>query len=280
MKIGKHIAKEGKSHIRDEIRLELEKAKDHGFLMSAAQIFLVGPQSFKSTIDDIDREYLLELSNSGMHIYVHTSYYSTIKGTPQSIGTIKKQLKECDRIHSSGLVLHLPHNGNLSDDDIIQTLEKLELHNYKTRLFLEIAVTKVPQYVTSESIMGLFSKIPKPISAHLGICIDTCHVFASGVDITSYDLAKEYLDGFKNLDVPIMFHVNDSKAPLGSYLDRHAKLGSHIWGKYKDDWHDSGLAYILLYAQKHSYDVILEWRADYLTDFRIISKIIPEILLS
>jgi endonuclease IV len=277
--IGKHIAHEGKKHLRDEIKLEFKKAQDNGFNISAMQIFVMGPQSFKLSIDKEDKDYLLELTKKHIKVYVHSSYYSTLKGTPQAVGTIKKQLKECDAIGASGLVVHLPHNGNLTDDDIIQTLEKLDLQNYTTRLYLEIAVTKTPEYAQPATIKRLFKKIPKQTRAKLGLCIDTCHVFSSGIDLSSFKDARDYLEQYNSFECPIIFHLNDSKKPIGSFMDRHAKLGSEIWKHYKDNWHASGLYYILKYAEKHHHDIILEWRADYITDFRIISKMIPEIRL-
>jgi deoxyribonuclease-4 len=62
----------------------------------------------------------------------------------------------------------------------------------------------------------------------LGVCLDTCHVFAAG-----YALAPEaeYRTTFRAFDKIIglgrlrVFHVNDSLAPFGSRVDRHAHIG-------------------------------------------------------
>ena len=67
----------------------------------------------------------------------------------------------------------------------------------------------------------------------LGVCLDTCHVFAAG-----YPLAPEadYRDTFKQFDRIIglnklkAFHVNDSKKPQGSRVDRHAHIGQGCLG--------------------------------------------------
>ena len=62
----------------------------------------------------------------------------------------------------------------------------------------------------------------------IGVCIDTCHIFAAGYDIRTPHAWKETLEefdqviGLKNLHA---FHINDSKCPLGSKKDRHANLG-------------------------------------------------------
>ena len=62
----------------------------------------------------------------------------------------------------------------------------------------------------------------------LGVCLDSCHMFASGFDITTADKVTEVVDDFKKT-VGIRrlrcLHVNDSLAPLGSNRDRHAVPG-------------------------------------------------------
>jgi len=67
----------------------------------------------------------------------------------------------------------------------------------------------------------------------IGVCIDTCHIFAAGYDIST---EKGYLKTFKHFEETIGFkylkgvHLNDSKTPLGSRKDRHAPLGEGYIG--------------------------------------------------
>jgi deoxyribonuclease-4 len=61
----------------------------------------------------------------------------------------------------------------------------------------------------------------------LGICLDSCHMFASGYDISTADKLAEVIDGcvsIVGLERVRCLHVNDSKVPLGSNRDRHAIL--------------------------------------------------------
>jgi deoxyribonuclease-4 len=63
----------------------------------------------------------------------------------------------------------------------------------------------------------------------LGICLDSCHWFVSGVDVTdpdALDAALEDLDAVIGLDRLRCLHVNDADAALGSNRDRHATLGA------------------------------------------------------
>ena len=74
------------------------------------------------------------------------------------------------------------------------------------------------------------------LDAHprLGICLDSCHLFVSGVDVSKKDeldrLVKD-VDARIGLDRLRALHVNDSAAPLGSNRDRHANIGEGLIGE-------------------------------------------------
>ena len=64
--------------------------------------------------------------------------------------------------------------------------------------------------------------------SRLGICVDTCHVFASGYDIRTrdgYEKMIEEIETHVGIDNVGAFHLNDSKKPLGSRVDRHQHIG-------------------------------------------------------
>jgi deoxyribonuclease IV len=68
----------------------------------------------------------------------------------------------------------------------------------------------------------------------LGVCLDSCHLFASGYDVTDptgMDNIVRELDRLIGLDRLRCLHVNDSKAPLGSNRDRHDNIGDGLMGE-------------------------------------------------
>ncbi len=68
----------------------------------------------------------------------------------------------------------------------------------------------------------------------LGVCIDSCHLFASGFEIGTPEamtMVVDELDAKVGLDRVRCLHVNDSAAPQGSNRDRHAELGTGEMGK-------------------------------------------------
>ncbi|WP_201456504.1 deoxyribonuclease IV [Chlamydia sp. 17-3921] len=76
-------------------------------------------------------------------------------------------------------------------------------------------------------VQGLKNHIP------IGICLDTCHLFAAGYDITSpdkWELVLEQFDQHIGLSYLKAFHLNDSMFPLGKNKDRHAPIGEGCIG--------------------------------------------------
>jgi deoxyribonuclease-4 len=67
----------------------------------------------------------------------------------------------------------------------------------------------------------------------LGVCFDTCHALAAGYDLTTdegYDRVFADFDRIVGLDRLLAFHLNDSKTPLGSRVDRHQEIGDGYLG--------------------------------------------------
>ncbi|WP_394200138.1 deoxyribonuclease IV [Shewanella waksmanii] len=90
--------------------------------------------------------------------------------------------------------------------------------------------------------------------SRVGVCIDTCHMFAAGYDLTSFEAAKasfaefETVVGYQYLKA---MHLNDSKTPLGSRVDRHHSLGAGHIGK-------DGFEFIMSLPQVRGIPLILE----------------------
>ena len=81
-----------------------------------------------------------------------------------------------------------------------------------------------------EHLAALLDGIDRP--GRVGICLDTCHLFAAGYDISTqsgWDATIAALDAVVGVEHVHCVHVNDAKTPLGSRVDRHEHLGQgHI----------------------------------------------------
>jgi len=84
-----------------------------------------------------------------------------------------------------------------------------------------------------EQVAALRAAVPGPLRRRVGVCLDTCHVFAAGYDLTTPD---GYQRTFAELDRTVglkhlrAFHLNDSKKPLGCRVDRHEHIGRGAMG--------------------------------------------------
>lgn len=87
----------------------------------------------------------------------------------------------------------------------------------------------------------------------LGLCLDSCHLWASGVDVTDpavLDAALDEIDERIGLDRLRLLHANDAAAPLGSNRDRHANVGEGLLGE--------GLGTFLAHAAFQELPALLE----------------------
>jgi deoxyribonuclease-4 len=87
----------------------------------------------------------------------------------------------------------------------------------------------------------------------LGICLDSCHLYVSGVDVTdeaAWDTCLREVDERIGIDRLRMLHANDAKAPLGSNRDRHDNIGDGLMGE--------GIGVFLAHPHVQGLPVVLE----------------------
>jgi deoxyribonuclease-4 len=85
-----------------------------------------------------------------------------------------------------------------------------------------------------EQLATIRKAIPAALRQRTGVCFDTCHVFAAGYDLTTpagYARTMDELDEVVGLKHVQAFHLNDSKKPLGSRVDRHEHIGDGAMGR-------------------------------------------------
>jgi deoxyribonuclease-4 len=86
---------------------------------------------------------------------------------------------------------------------------------------------------TFEQLAAIREAIPKAQRRRAALCVDTCHLFAAGFDLTTeagYAETFARLDRTLGLELVRAFHLNDSKKPLGCRVDRHEHIGDGAMG--------------------------------------------------
>jgi endonuclease IV len=266
MSIGFHISKTKsvtgvKRHgsMCDAIKEDIALLAEYGLSKEkSAQIFVTGPKSFSHILTEEDKICIRNyLKSSGVRLVIHGSYADNPwNNRPGTVHNIREELKIAAEIGAAGVIVHL---GNF---DGIGILERIAVGLPASTLWLEINAAKSSRntYETPEKIKTLFNIIKGLDTGNLkiGLCIDTAHLYSCGVDIGPATVAQQWLEGLP--DIPAMIHLNDSHAPLGAGLDRHAALGhGNIWRNYNGLlFKESGLAVLLKWARDKDCIVILE----------------------
>jgi deoxyribonuclease-4 len=85
-----------------------------------------------------------------------------------------------------------------------------------------------------EQLAAIREGIPKALRKRAAVCVDTCHLFAAGYDLTTdegYAATFQAFEETLGLGLIRAFHLNDSKKPLGSRVDRHEHIGEGAMGR-------------------------------------------------
>ena len=170
-------------------------------------------------------------------IVAHASYLINI-GSPKndvaakSATALRRELERCQELDIPYLVLHpgshLGHDEQEALERIAHNLDAaLEAAPGHTSILLETMAGQ------GSSVGHTFKQIATIIelSRHkkrLGVCLDTCHVFAAGYDMSTkpnYEKMWQEFDGTIGINKLKVIHVNDSKKEVGSHVDRHEHIG-------------------------------------------------------
>ena len=223
-------------------------ALEEGFEIGATtiQLFTSNQKQWKGRhISEEERNRFIELKKtSGIHVVMsHDSYLINLGAVDPLILTksrkaFKEELERCHYLEIDFLNFHPGAYTTGTEekclDMIVESLLELAplAKEGKTRLLLETTAGQGTCVGYSFEQIGY---ILKQTRSHLpmGVCIDTCHIFAAGYDISTHkgwDKTLEAFDHHIGLKSLYAFHLNDSKHPLGSRKDRHENLGKGCIG--------------------------------------------------
>ncbi|KEY78381.1 DNA apurinic or apyrimidinic site lyase endon uclease [Aspergillus fumigatus] len=190
------------------------------------------------------RQLCLEHKYDGAkHILPHGSYLVNLAQedkvkAKQAYDSFLDDLRRCEAL---GITLYNFHPGSANQSSLPDALSRLAKALTNA---LEATSTVVPVLETmcghGTTIGGYLSEfrdllalIPREHHPRIGICIDTCHSFAAGYDLSSPAGYQSFMKEFEDqigLQYLRALHLNDSKAPRGSKRDLHANIGTGFLG--------------------------------------------------
>lgn len=267
MSLGVHIGKTvfnetGKPH--KSIEAAIEYFHDN-FGISTLAMFTAGPMQKK--LNHMNYENIKHITQKlNMPIYVHGSYvcvdiWHLTKHNQNeskfkiSIKHMEEMFDSCDKIAARGLVVHVPRHNIYT---VMETLELLckdpKIHDPNQRVSLilefpastpqqlnhEISLENVLTYETPEKLNYFVKKIKDNKNIHLNtsICLDTCHLYAGGVNLANYEdwILYEHDMTEETKNNILLIHLNGAESKnFGRGKDGHViPFSKHdaIWNKF------------------------------------------------
>jgi AP endonuclease-1 len=219
---------------------------------NAFQIFVRSQRRWdcKPTPPDVKERFIQECKAHGYssdHILVHGSYLVNLANPDpeKHAKSYEGFLDEIQRTHALGLKLYNFHpgstTGNCSVDEgcssIARSINKVHKEVPEVVCVLEIMAGG------GNAIGGDYAHLKDIIEqvkdkTRVGVCLDTCHMFAAGYDIRTteaWDRTMKEFDNTIGLKYLRGMHLNDSKTGIGSHRDRHENLGKGFigWDAFK-----------------------------------------------
>jgi deoxyribonuclease IV len=228
---GAHVSSAGGIH------KTLDRAEEMG--ADAVQLFTQSPRMWRPTNHDPAnfekfKEKRAELRLPEGSVIAHALYLvnlASAKFYDKSLAALENTMEVAVAIDADGVVFHVgSHLGEGMEAGMERCvpalLQLLELTTDSTWLLMENSAGAGGTIGRSlDELVQLFDACDG--HRRLGLCLDTAHLFVSGVDVTDPDVLDALLDDFDariGLERLRALHINDAAAPLGSNRDRHANI--------------------------------------------------------
>jgi deoxyribonuclease-4 len=239
LRIGAHMSVAG------GVSKAVDRAVVHG--CEALQVFTKNASQWRGKpLDAAEiRAFRTRVEQTGIAPVVsHASYLINLATTfpvlrEQSIAAFVDELDRADALGLLGVVIHPGTCTAGSDEDALRLIADAIRQAFKARPRRRTMVLLEHTAGQGRTLGYRFEHLATVIghlkgSARVGVCLDTCHLVASGYDIVSDAGYRETFDAFDRLvglERLKVFHGNDSKKPCGSRVDRHEHIGQGCLGE-------------------------------------------------
>jgi deoxyribonuclease-4 len=238
MHIGAHLSSSGGIHTA------IDRAESVG--ADSLQVFTQSPRTWRPTNHDpknLER-FRERRAEVGLHgVLCHALYLCNFAAPDdaiyeKSVQALGNTMQVACAIGAEGVVFHVgSHLGSGFDAGLERVLPALrvvlDLCTEDTWLLMENSAGAGGTIGRSiDELATIYERLDR--HPRLGVCLDSCHLYVSGVDVTDgaqLDALLDELDDAIGLDRLRALHVNDSAAPLGSNRDRHANIGEGVLGE-------------------------------------------------
>lgn len=163
------------------------------------------------------------------NIIIHAPYIinlANINNMDFNIRFLQEEINRASELNITKIVLHPgSHIGKGIEsgiNNIVNALNQIDFKNIV--VLLETMAGKGTECgVNITELKQIIDNIKD--KEHIGICLDTCHLNDSGIDINNFDKYLDEFDKLIGIDKIGCIHINDSKNPINSHKDRHENIG-------------------------------------------------------
>lgn len=206
------------------------------------QFFTRNPRGGKAKdIDEKDIQELIKImkENNFATILAHAPYTLNACSADESTRQFAKEMMADDlrrmeylpnSLYNFHPGSHVKQGVEVGINYIVEMLNEVIKEDQTTTVLLETMAGKGTEVGRSfEEIAEIINRVK--LKDHMGVCLDTCHVYDAGYDIVNnLDGVLEEFDRVIGLDRLKAIHLNDTKNPFKSHKDRHEKIGEGFLG--------------------------------------------------
>jgi deoxyribonuclease IV len=238
MYIGAHLSAAGGIHTA------VDRAEAIG--AESLQVFTQSPRAWRPTNHDPANftRFRERRAEVGLHgVLCHALYLCNLAAPndeiyEKSIAALRNTMEVASGIGADAVVFHVgSHLGSGFEHGLERVLpameQVLELTTDETWLLMENSAGAGGTIGRSiDELATIYERLDR--HPRLGICLDSCHLYVSGIDVTDparLDALLDEVNASIGLDRLRALHVNDSAAELGSNRDRHANIGDGLLGE-------------------------------------------------
>lgn len=231
MIIGSHVSFSGKQLLSSALEAISYNANAFMFYTGAPQ------NTVRSKINDEYTKEAIKLMNEHNidinNVICHAPYIINLANNKDeskyefSKNFLKGEITRCEELGVKYIVLHPGSSVGIDRlialDNIIDALKQVLEGDENVTILLETMAGKGTELgINIDEIKYIIKSVN---SNKLGVCLDTCHLNDSGVDINNFEVYLNIFDKEIGLDKIGCVHINDSKNPLGARKDRHENIG-------------------------------------------------------
>ena len=232
MIIGSHV-----SFNKEQLLASVKEAISYG--ANTFMFYTGAPQNtMRSSISDIytiDAKKLMKENNININnIICHAPYIINLANNIDeekylfSQNFLKNEINRCEQLGVKFIVLH-PGSATTLDrltaiNNIINALNNILEDDNNIMILLETMAGKGTEIgCKMDEIATIINGVK--LKNKIGVCLDTCHLNDSGIDLNDFDSYLNIFDKYIGIEKIKCVHINDSKNIIGSHKDRHENIG-------------------------------------------------------